>query len=215
MTAAGEPVRRIDVSPARLPRWLDGFERRHPDVTWSPRADRVTLESTDGSTAVIWVPFPPLRGHLVDHCTRSRRLGLLLVRRGGFAVGVLDGSRLTESKVGSRHVQGKTKAGGWSQQRFARRRDNQARAAWQAAADAAVAVLVPQAGGLESLVTGGDRAAVAAVLADPRLDRLATLRRGRWLSVPDPRRRVLDEAAKHALSIDIDVVDPFSSGPAS
>jgi Actinobacteria/chloroflexi VLRF1 release factor len=211
VTAAGEPVRRIDVSPARLPRWLDGFEKRHPHVTWSPRADRVTLESTDGSTAVVWVPFPPLDGDLVEHCTRSRRLGLLLVRRGGFAVGVLDGPRVTSSKVGSRHVQGKTKAGGWSQQRFARRRDNQARVAWRAAADAAVTVLLPRAGGLEGLVAGGDRAAVEAVLADSRLERLATLPRGRWLAVPDPRRRVLDEAAKHAVTVEIDVSDPFTA----
>ena len=46
-----------------------------------------------------------------------------------------------ESKVGQRHVQGRTKAGGQSQQRFARRRDNQARAAYEAAAEHAARIL--------------------------------------------------------------------------
>ena len=61
------------------------------------------------------------------------RWGVLLVRKGGFAVARLSGDDLVEHKIGQRHVQGRTKAGGQSQQRFARRRDNQARAAYDAA----------------------------------------------------------------------------------
>src|SRR5699024_11147293 len=83
--------------------------------------------------------------------------GILLVRRGGFAVARLDGARLVEHKVGQRHVQGRTRAGGQSQQRFARRRANQARAAYQAAADHAARILTLD---VRELVTGGDRAAV-------------------------------------------------------
>ena len=67
--------------------------------------------------------------------------GLLLVRKGGFAVARLAGERLVDSKVGQRHVQGRTKAGGQSQQRFARRRGNQARQAYEAAADHAARLL--------------------------------------------------------------------------
>ena len=67
--------------------------------------------------------------------------GVLLVRKGGFAVARLAAERLVESKVGQRHVQGRTKAGGQSQQRFARRRDNQARQAYEAAADHAARIL--------------------------------------------------------------------------
>ena len=72
---------------------------------------------------------------------RPRTGALLLVRKGGFAVARLAGERLVESKVGQRHVQGRTKAGGQSQQRFARRRDNQARQAYEAAADHAARLL--------------------------------------------------------------------------
>ena len=61
-----------------------------------------------------------------------RDWGVLLVRKGGFAVARLAGSEVVASKVGQRHVQGRTKAGGQSQQRFARRRENQARVASRA-----------------------------------------------------------------------------------
>ena len=130
----------------------------------------------------------------IAHVTRRRRVGVLLVRRGGYAVGVFDGSDLAASKTGSSYVQGSTKAGGWSQQRFARRRANQARAAFAAAADAAAAVVLPAAGSLDAVVTGGDRAAVDAVLADARLAALRPQVVRPFLAVPDPRLRVLQEA---------------------
>ena len=88
-----------------------------------------------------------------------------------------NGSAVLESKVGQRHVQGRTKAGGQSQQRFARRRDNQARVAFEAAAEHAARILEP----VEVVVTGGDHVAVDAVLADPRLA-------GLTVAAPVPRR---------------------------
>ncbi len=93
-------------------------------------------------------PFPPLaasgddpRDALIAHVLVDRTVGVLLVRRGGYAVGVFAGRKLTTSKVGSSYVQGATSAGGWSQQRFARRRANQARAAFADAAEVAVRIL--------------------------------------------------------------------------
>ena len=94
------------------------------------------------------------------------------------------GDAPVESKVGQRHVQGRTKAGGQSQQRFARRRDNQARQAYEAAADHAARIL----GGLPRgslVVTGGDHAAVDEVLADPRL---SGLERRRAVAARSPTR---------------------------
>jgi hypothetical protein len=124
------------------------------------------------------------------------------VRKGGFAVARLERDRLVDSKVGRRHVQGRTKAGGQSQQRFARRRDNQARQAFEAAADHAARVL----GALPAeapVVTGGDHGAVDEVLADPRLAHLTVVEP--WLPVPDPRRDVLEEAVRDACSVRVDV----------
>ena len=73
--------------------------------------------------------------------SQAGRVGVLLVRKGGFAVAVLEEATRVEYKIGQRHVQGRTKAGGQSQQRFARRRDNQARQAYEAAADHAARIL--------------------------------------------------------------------------
>ena len=49
------------------------------------------------------------------------------------------------------------------------------------------------------LVTGGDHGAVEAVLADARLGSRVV---GRWLPVPDPRRRVLEAAVEDALAVE-------------
>ena len=128
--------------------------------------------------------------------------GVLLVRKGGFAVARLAGADVTASKVGQRHVQGRTKAGGQSQQRFARRRDNQARQAYEAAAEHAVRILEGLRG---SVVVGGDRSAIEEVLADPRLAHLRVA--GERLPVPDPRRAVLEAAVADALSARVSVTN--------
>lgn len=172
------------------------------------------LRAPDGATAECAVPFPPLLadpaapyGGLIAHVLAEREIGVLLVRLGGFAAGVFTGSRLGASKVGSRHVQGRTAAGGRSQQRFARRREGQARVAFEAAADAAVRVLLPAADSLAGLILGGDRRALAAVLEDPRLKPLRPLVTGRILDVPDPRRRVLEGTPASFRAVRIRVTD--------
>lgn len=205
--------RTIEVAPARLAGWIERFGARHGAVIASRAGETVRLEAADGSSASIEVPWPPLgegedaTAILLDHVQAPRRLGLLLVRKGGHAVGVVGPEGLTAAKVGSRHVQGRAKAGGWSQQRFARRRENQARDAYAAAADAAAAVLLPVLDRLDGLVTGGDRRAVAEVLRDSRLRPLSDLPQGRFLAVPEPRRKVLDKAAGDCRAVTLHVVD--------
>jgi hypothetical protein len=172
-----------------LAKWLAGLAERHGETDRADRGDVVELIGADGARAWIDVPFPPLTGDLLDHVLRERRVGVLLVRRGGFAVGVFDGTRLVASKVDSSYVQGTTKAGGWSQQRFARRRANQASAAFAEAADAAARVLGDAE--LDAFVAGGDRDAVRTVLADRRLAHLELT--GPWLAVKDPKRKLLEQ----------------------
>ena len=186
-----QPVatRSVTVAADRLARWLDGFTERHGETVAESSEELVALSGADGARAWIHVPFPPLTGDLVDHVQRSRRVGVLLVRRSGFAVGVFEGAALVASKVDSSYVQGTTKAGGWSQQRYARRRANQANAAFAEAADAAARILGGAA--LDALVAGGDRPAVRAVLEDRRMRELEPLLTGPWLAVKDPKLRVL------------------------
>lgn len=180
-------VREVSVGPERLARWLDGFTERHGETTTNYADDVIELVGADGAHAWIDVPFPPLTGDLIDHVQRRRRTGVLLVRRGGYAAGVFEGAELVASKVGSSYVQSTTKAGGWSQQRYARRRANQASAAFADAAEAAARVFGDV--GLDAFVAGGDRDAVRTVLTDRRLKHLQPT--GPWLEVKDPRLKVL------------------------
>jgi len=212
-------ARRVSVPSERLARWLDGFAERHGPVLAKAGPDVVALTGADGARAWVEVAFGPLAtdgpgdvaARLVQHFLRRRRVGVLLVRRGGYAAGVFLGADLIDSKVGSSYVQGTTKAGGWSQQRYARRRSNQAQAAFAEAADIAVRVLLPALAparpSLDGLITGGDRAAVAAVLDDLRLAALKPLVTGPLLQVPDPRLRVLQATPDQFLAVRI-ALDP-------
>ena len=176
----------------------------------SPGPDVVRLAAEDGASAVLSVPWPPfaapptsdpsfVAGVLARHAARPRTIGLLLVRRGGWAVGTARDGRLLLHKTGSRYVQARTAAGGWSQQRYARRRGNQADALVQAVVEATAARL--DAGSLDGLVGGGDRALVDTVLADPALAAVAALPRGPLLDVPDPKAAVLEAAAERVRAV--------------
>ncbi len=180
----------VHIPPARFVRWVENFAAAHGEPVLVVRDGALEGEAPDGSTFRAALPFATSydgRAEAADLAAAvvlPREWGVLLVRKGGFAVARMSGPDLVEHKVGQRHVQGRTKAGGQSQQRFARRRDNQARAAYEAAAD---------------------HAAVDAVLADPRLAGLEVVEP--WLPVPDPRRAVLEAAIEDTQAIRVDVVN--------
>lgn len=188
---------------------MANFVKRHGETEYEVRGGALTGTAADGSDFAARLPFAadyagsPDAAAFAAAVIAPQTWGLLLVRKGGFAVARMAGETFVESKVGQRHVQGRTKAGGQSQQRFARRRDNQARQAYEAAADHAARILdgLGRAGSL--VVTGGDHAAVAEVLADSRLKGLTVVEP--WLAVPDPRRGVLEEAVRGACAARIDV----------
>ena len=106
-------------------------------------------------------------------------------------VGVFEGGDLVVSEVDARLVQGRTAAGGWSQQRFARRRGNQTDAVVDHAVETAVRVLGPHVATCVALATGGDRGLVDEVLADRSLAGLAALRRLEPVGVGEPTKAVL------------------------
>jgi hypothetical protein len=203
------------VPAERVAGFLARFTERHGEASWQADAHLVVVTAADGAQARCRVPFPPLvvdssaaYGGLVDHVRRERRVGVVLVRRGGYAAGIFDGPHLVASKVGSRHVQGRSAAGGWSQQRFARRREGQARVAGQAAADTVAAVLLPHLASLEAVVAGGDRLSCDRVFADPRLAPLLRLLVDDRIAVPDPRQRVLAASAEAFRAMPVQVIDP-------
>ena len=223
----------VEVPPERLLTWIDNFARRHEgegSVTHSDDGASVMFTAADGATAQCHPPFPPVppwpagagaqgaARAIAAHAQADRVVGVLLVRLGGYAAGVFAGSppELVASKAGSRLVHGRSAAGGWSQQRFARRRENQAATALRAAADAAAGVFGPYGpGGLDAVVLGGDKRSMAGLRGDPRLAPYLDLAAGRFLTVPDPRLAVLKAIPAEYLAVRIRLTEPESYGQAA
>ncbi|CAM3110095.1 acVLRF1 family peptidyl-tRNA hydrolase [Saccharomonospora xinjiangensis] len=206
----------VEVEPERLARWLDRFAERNDGVIRTEIDPRqVRFVGGNGVTATVVVPFEPLAveagtqgeglcaGVLLDHVLTPRRIGLLLVRLGGHSVGVAEGGRVTVSRTDRHLVHGRSAAGGWSQQRFARRRDGQARQALRAAADDAADILGSRVTDLDAVVLGGDRKALEELRADRRLGAVFAKAEPRVLDVVEPRRTVLDDAAERSRAVEI------------
>jgi Actinobacteria/chloroflexi VLRF1 release factor len=224
----------LEVPPERLVTWVVTFAERHggaaPDrpVTTGESGVAVTFTAADGATAECHPPFPPLPSGvpaavsaaaeaLAAHAAADRTVGVLLVRLGGYAAGVFAGSppRLVDSRTGSRPVHGRSAAGGWSQQRFARRRENQAATALRAAADAAAEVFGRYGPDrLDAMVLGGDKRSAAGLRDDARLEKYLAKATGRFLTVPDPRLAVLRDIPRAFLATRIRLTEPESIGPA-
>jgi hypothetical protein len=130
---------------------------------------------------------------LLEELERDRLVAAVLVRMGGYAVGVLDGERIVASKVGTRFVKGRHKKGGSSSNRFRRRREEQERELVDAAAAEAARVLAPWRDRVDHVALGGDRGVVSRVLASRAdLAWVEPLALERFFDVPDPRLRVLE-----------------------
>ncbi|ASR36834.1 hypothetical protein BAY61_19610 [Prauserella marina] len=204
----------VEVEPDRVEGWFARFADRNDGVTATRlTVDDIVVTGGNGTTATVRVPFPPLAGlgefedlaigPLVEHVRKPRKVGILLVRLGGHSVGIAERGRIVLSRTDRHHVHGRNAAGGWSQQRFARRRQGQARQALRAAAEDAADVLGSRLSELDGVVLGGDRRAIDELRAEPRLAPLFAMAEPRVLDVAEPRRAVLDEAAVRALSVEI------------
>jgi hypothetical protein len=132
---------------------------------------------------------PLLEALMADHT-----VAVLLVRLGGYAVGVFEGERLVASKVGSRFVKGRHRTGGSSANRFRRRREGQERELIKEAGGGATRLLTPWRAAIERVGFGGDRTAVRRVLAaHTELEWLKPIALPRFIAVHEPRRGVLVE----------------------
>ena len=203
--------RLIEVAPERFDRWMAGFAERHGTYDaaedFTPGGVVVSARAADGST-VVATPFA------------HDPLGVILVRRGGYAVGLASAGAFTASKVGTRHVQSRTAAGGWSQQRFARRRGKQADELVDAVVGHARRVLLwddesPATGadGIpRALVVGGDRTLVREVLDAGALRALVGLPMRELYDLPDPKRDVLESALRRGRAVRIELDEAAPGG---
>jgi Actinobacteria/chloroflexi VLRF1 release factor len=210
--------RAVEVPPDRLEGWFARFAERNDGIaSTAVRPGEVVVTAGNGTTATAAVPFGPLEREgdieglavepLITHMRQSRRIGLLLVRLGGHSMGILRDGQVLVSRTDRRQVHGRSAAGGWSQHRFARRREGQARQSLQDAALNAFEVLVPRLAEMDALVLGGDRHALDELREDRRLAPLFAKAETRVLDLPEPRRSVLYDAAERAVSLEIVVRD--------
>lgn len=201
----------VEVEPERLVGWINRFSARNDGLAGlSFTLSTVEIAAVNGTLARIAVPFAPMAPSgaepveaLLAHLESVGPIAMILARATAFSIGVCEDRRVLVSSTDTRYVQGRTAAGGWSQQRYARRRSNQLRDSHRAAADAAVRVLSEHAGDLRALVIGGEAGAMREVMADPRLGFLSGLPRRTFADIGEPRRAVLDEVARRSLAVEI------------
>jgi hypothetical protein len=207
--------RTVQVPAVRLVRWVQGFEARHGTATVQASPDVLVLTGADGATAELAVPFPPWPAaegtaapcaeRLVEHVLAVRRVLVVLVRRGGYGCAVVEGAKVVSSKVGRGQVHGRTAAGGWSQQRYARRRENQTDHLVRRVAEVAAGLV--EGAGCTALVTGGDRALVERVLGDPRLSPMAVLPQGVFLDAVEPKAAMVRDLPGLVTQVRVSVVE--------
>jgi hypothetical protein len=213
---AGRPgsVRTAFVSGERLAGWAERFGAAHGGFRLSDDDDGVRLVAADGTVALLQAPWPPDgrpgRGadpleRLASVASQPRTAGLLLVRRGGYAMAVARDGTLLASKTGTRYVQSRSAAGGQSQQRFARRRANQADDLVEKVAAHAAAIFGGHS--VEYLAPGGDRTLAGLVMDHPALRLYSSVPRLDFLDVPDPNGAVMRKAAADVRAVRIQVAD--------
>ncbi|AUI52611.1 acVLRF1 family peptidyl-tRNA hydrolase [Arthrobacter crystallopoietes] len=202
----------IYLPPGRLRAWADRFAAEHGDPLCEVNSPKpgsgVVLSCPDGFAVRLRLPWEQLTPALAVDAWPEQlaaaaasigTCGLILLRRGGYSVGTSVQGQLTWSKSGTRYVQSRTAAGGWSQQRYARRRSNQADALVLTAAEYAAGHL--PAAKPSCLATGGDKDMLRQLLADARLAGLAALPAAHLELNADPRQRQLAEVARELAGI--------------
>ena len=121
-------------------------------------------------------------------------IGLVLVRLGAYAVGVVKGEKLLSSKVGTGNVHGRHRQGGSSAHRFERHRDKQIEYFITRLCHHAREHLEPHLRSMDYLVYGGARTTIETVKNQCHfLKKIKTPDLPPLLDIPDPRQYVLEK----------------------
>lgn len=203
----------VQVTQARLRPWLDGFVQRNGQIA---SIERFTVRTERGGSAMISgslagtkpAEFTSL-DQLVDACRPHLEAAVVLLRRGGYSAArvAIDGIQVNvqASKTGTGYVQGRTAAGGQSQQRFARRRDNQATKLVESADRAVRTVFGDQPTGMGLFILGGDKLLIDQLLQLPAARQLVDIQQRITVAIGNPRRRLIEHAVELATTVQITV----------
>ena len=120
----------------------------------------------DGKAWVVLPPFPMEEDRYADGndvsgleevYERDVTVGVVLLRMGRYAVGVVRGNELLASKTDTRHVKNRHRAGGSSQRRFMRSRDRLIRELYDEACSVTRRIFEPREDTIDCVLTGGER----------------------------------------------------------
>ncbi len=221
-TAALEPTKRHE-APNRLRLALNADptqqEASEPDWSWLPASARksptglaclyIKNRSDRFIPRLAIAPAFPIVSEKITNDWRSllpaidppARVGIILLRYGHVAVCIAHDESIVASKVSSRFVPNKHRAGGQSANRFKRGREKWAREFFDKSARIASDLFSNHPHRIDWLMLGGDRHVLNAFLERANFpDGLAGCISGRRLNVVRPRRSVLDEAVRDAWS---------------
>ncbi len=121
---------------------------------------------TDRKALAILPPFPIDEDRFTDGIDgsdleelyeRDVTVGVVLLRMGRYAIGVVRGDKLLASKTDTRHVKNRHRAGGSSQRRFMRSRDRLIRELYDAGCEVTRRIFEPYLDSIDCVLTGGER----------------------------------------------------------
>ena len=188
------------------------------DAAHAPHAAREALDALSpsetgaavfvgaGRAVAIAPPFPlgvsgardgADAGPLRELLARQTVVGVVLLRLGRYAVGVLRGETLVASKTDTRYVKNRHRKGGSSQRRFERSRERLVRELFDKACDVSRQIFAPHTDDMDYILLGGERHTLRAFVK-----RCAHLRRAegkllsRVLSVQRPNNAALAAIAR-------------------
>ena len=107
---------------------------------------------------------------LIEAVTPNETFGLIVIERGGAAIGRLVGERIIPIRTFESQVMGKSRAGGQSAQRFERDRERQVHEFFQQVGDIATDAFTGDEGTVTGLVVGGTLATAKRFVSDGYLD---------------------------------------------
>ncbi len=183
------------------PAWIAALERAGDRVMRS-ETGLAAFRVGDAGLAIL-PPFPLddtarlstgiADGPLLALLAAEYTVGVALVRLGRYAIAVYEGQRLAASKTDTRYVKGKHHAGGTSQRRFQRVRENQIHRLYTKASQVLRQQWQPYLNRLDYVVLGGEAGTVNGFVKEcDLLHRLAPITQERRLDVREPNRAALD-----------------------
>lgn len=195
---------------SRTPKLLQCSDEGPTPPDWIRGAVNVVGSSETGAAVFwsdrrAWVVLPPFPikedrfangiagSRLLDVYERGVTVGVVLLRMGRYAIGVVQRDRLLASKTDTRHVKRRHRAGGTSQRRFMRSRDRLIRELYDEACEVTRRVFEPYLNDIDYVLTGGERQTINGFLKRCMFFEKSNLRvMARLLAVDRPNRRALE-----------------------